>query len=232
MPIICHFKLLVCTNLIVIPQNMLKPPKVHLNGTHVSQVQCSQFEVVRGVSSDSCVDFCTSRPIARDMITQEADTFSLPTGLAQGLAWTGASRVPDAGNCSHPLASKGPPPLQKANIFLSYCHSPSAPPYPHFIHVSKRTTLYIQTEINLIKPEISKAGLITWPIHVKPRLLICNCPVGSSLFSYLFSFNSGSHENSQEFCKERLNLCVGVITICSQGLTHTIGKELKSATMV
>lgn len=86
MPIICHFKLLVCANLIAIPQNMLKPPKVHLNGTHVSQAQRSQFEVVRGVSSDSCVDFCASRPISRAMITQEGDTFPLPSGLAQGLA--------------------------------------------------------------------------------------------------------------------------------------------------
>lgn len=169
---------------------------------------------LRGVSLHSCLGFCASKPISRATITQEAGTLPLPRQPCSGLA---LSRCRQCTCCRELPTSSGSQvaiSLWKVNRFLSHSHWPSGPSWPFLIHMSKWTMLYIQTEINLIKAEIGKAGLTTWFIHTKPQSLISNGPVESSLSRYLFPFNSKSYRNNQGFCKERLNICDRVITIC------------------
>lgn len=89
-----------------------------------------------------------------------------PTSLRVDLEEVDASNEPAAGNGTHPLTAKWPPPLCKADIFLSHCHSPSTPPHLHLMRMGHS----VDSDKNkLIKAEISKTQLITWFILAKPQ---------------------------------------------------------------
>lgn len=117
-----------------------------------------------------------------------------------------ASRTKRCACCKTPSPSQMATPLMDNQQISFHCHSSSALLAPSNTHEQVDHTV-ILTETDSSRQKLW--GRANYLIH--PRRVPESC---LQLSRSCFSFNSKSQENSQRLCKERLNLCDGVKTIC------------------